>query len=162
MLYIDLDHFKPVNDRLGHAAGDTLLVTVSQRLLGCVRREDTVARLGGDEFAVLLEDLASESDAEALAGRITELLGTPLTIGGEEVKISASVGVAVHDSGSVPGRRAATGRRHRDVRGETAGQGAVRGVRTVDADEDRRSRRRLARRNGLSPLLGIRRAFVAP
>jgi diguanylate cyclase len=100
VLYIDLDHFKPVNDRLGHAAGDTLLMTVGQRLLGCVRRQDTVARLGGDEFAVLMEEIDGEADAELLAGRIIRLLSTPLTIDGEEVAISASVGVAVHDNGS--------------------------------------------------------------
>jgi diguanylate cyclase (GGDEF)-like protein len=100
VLYIDLDEFKPVNDNLGHAAGDTLLIAVGQRLLGCVRRGDTVARLGGDEFAVLLEDVATESDAALLAGRIAEKLKTPLMIDEQQVRVSASIGVAVQDARS--------------------------------------------------------------
>jgi len=100
VLYIDLDHFKLVNDNLGHAAGDALLVAVGERLLHCVRRGDTVARLGGDEFAVLLEDVGSRSDAITLAARITDLLATPLPLEGRQVPVSASIGVAIRETGS--------------------------------------------------------------
>ncbi len=101
VLYIDLDEFKPVNDNLGHAAGDTLLVSVGERILSCVRRGDTVARIGGDEFAVLLENITCESDAELLAGRIATVLGTPQTIEGNEVRVTASIGVAIHDARTI-------------------------------------------------------------
>jgi len=100
VLYIDLDGFKPLNDSLGHAAGDAMLVAVGQRLQACVRRGDTVARLGGDEFAVLLEDVANKSDAAIMAARITDLLSAPLTIDGRQARVSASVGVALHEAGT--------------------------------------------------------------
>jgi diguanylate cyclase (GGDEF)-like protein len=95
VLYVDLDNFKGINDGLGHAAGDALLVMVAERLRGCTRPSDVVARLGGDEFVVLLTGLALESDAESLARRVVTELATPFAIEGQEVSISASVGVAV-------------------------------------------------------------------
>jgi diguanylate cyclase (GGDEF)-like protein len=100
VLYIDLDGFKPINDNLGHAAGDELLVSIAQRLVSSVRLGDTVARLGGDEFAVLLEDVDTELAATALAARIVDVLGTPAQIHGHEVKVTASVGVTLHESGA--------------------------------------------------------------
>jgi diguanylate cyclase (GGDEF)-like protein len=100
VLYIDLDDLKPVNDNLGHAAGDAVLVAVAERLLRCVRCGDTVARLGGDEFAVLLEDVGTERDAVTLAARITDALATPLELAGRRVPVSASVGMAIAEAGS--------------------------------------------------------------
>jgi diguanylate cyclase (GGDEF)-like protein len=100
ILYIDLDNFKRINDGLGHAAGDALLVMAAERLRACTRPSDTIARMGGDEFVMLLDDLADERDAESTAGRIVAELARPFTIDGQTVDISASVGVAVQRSGA--------------------------------------------------------------
>jgi diguanylate cyclase (GGDEF)-like protein len=91
VLVIDLDDFKPVNDALGHAAGDHLLYAVAQRLRGSVRGVDTVARLGGDEFAVILDD--ETEAAGSIAQRILATLGQPFNVGGHTVALGASVGV---------------------------------------------------------------------
>jgi diguanylate cyclase (GGDEF)-like protein/PAS domain S-box-containing protein len=99
VLYCDLDRFKPVNDQLGHAAGDRLLQLVAARLRGCVRDGDLVARVGGDEF-VLLCPTISEADAHALAGRVEAVVGEPFVVDGESVSIGISVGVA-HDTATL-------------------------------------------------------------
>ena len=94
ILFIDLDDFKPINDRLGHAAGDAVLQEVARRLGACMRSADTVARLGGDEFGVLLEAIAPS--LAVLAGeRILAALEAPIAVAGEMVLVSASIGVAV-------------------------------------------------------------------
>ncbi len=94
VLFVDLDRFKLVNDSLGHEAGDELLMTVARRLEVCVRPGDTVARLGGDEFAVLLEDLEDDEGALVAADRIHAALGVPVSVGGQSVFTSASIGIA--------------------------------------------------------------------
>ncbi len=98
VLYLDLDRFKAVNDTLGHQAGDTLLIEAAARVNDAVRTGDTVARLGGDEFAVLCEDLITPSVAFEIAQRIVDALSKPFTIGDSAVVVSASVGVAVHQT----------------------------------------------------------------
>jgi diguanylate cyclase (GGDEF)-like protein len=95
VLFLDLDNFKTVNDSLGHAAGDTLLVAAAVRLVACVRTSDTVARLGGDEFAMLIEDATEDMSATVAAERITTALREPFAIEGKEVFVTASVGIAV-------------------------------------------------------------------
>jgi len=90
LFYIDLDEFKPVNDRLGHEMGDRLLMAVGDRLNGCTRASDTVARLGGDEFAVLIAD----DDADAVAGRLAAAFSDPFVIDGHTLAIGASIGSA--------------------------------------------------------------------
>ncbi len=95
MFFVDLDHFKAVNDTLGHAGGDDLLQQVGQRLVDTVRQQDTVARVGGDEFAILLPGLSEQEAVDQLAQRSLEVLSTPYTVFGEEVRTSASIGIAV-------------------------------------------------------------------
>ena len=95
ILFLDLDDFKSVNDSLGHAAGDELLMGVAQRIRACVRPSDTTARLGGDEFAVLLEDAAVVEGAIPTAERILHSLEKPFHIEGVEVSVRASVGIAL-------------------------------------------------------------------
>lgn len=95
LLCIDLDDFRTVNDSIDHAAGDHVLVTVAERLRSTSRRTDTVARLGGDEFAVLLEETPGEEGAKSVASEIMEILRQPVDVNGQEVFISASVGIAV-------------------------------------------------------------------
>jgi diguanylate cyclase (GGDEF)-like protein len=92
VLFLDLDDFKLVNDRLGHAAGDALLVDVAERMRACLRKGDTVARLGGDEFAVLLED--DREPADQLARRIVDSMEMPFQLGRQRVQVTGSVGVA--------------------------------------------------------------------
>jgi diguanylate cyclase (GGDEF)-like protein len=96
VLLLDLDHFKTINDTMGHDLGDELLVQVSERLRRCVRDGDTIARLGGDEFVVLLPRLDSAPHAGTVAERILNALRAPFSLGGREVHISSSIGVAVH------------------------------------------------------------------
>jgi len=102
VLFLDLDEFKAVNDGLGHAEGDRLLVEVSTRLLGATRGCDTVARLGGDEFAVLLSDVYDEGEATAVAERVLRALAKPITLSARDVLVGASVGIAA----AVPGEGA--------------------------------------------------------
>jgi diguanylate cyclase (GGDEF)-like protein len=93
VLFIDLDDFKVVNDTLGHAVGDQLLIAVAERIAGVLRPHDTAARLGGDEFAALIEDTGSAQDIEQTAERIVNALSAPFTVDGETVSGVASVGV---------------------------------------------------------------------
>ena len=99
---IDLDHFKTVNDTLGHQAGDDLLEEAATRLKSVCRAGDTVARLGGDEFAVIQRDVSSPNSAARLARRATEKLSAAYKISGQDVYISGSVGVSVCQSASAP------------------------------------------------------------
>ena len=95
VLYIDLDHFKKINDTVGHAAGDQVLSIAAQRLRACVKEGDTVARLGGDEFAVILRDVVSAEAADAVAQRIVSSLRQPLQLAGLEHTVCASIGIAL-------------------------------------------------------------------
>ena len=99
VLFIDLDHFKGVNDRLGHLTGDHLLCAVARRLETCLRPGDHVGRLGGDEFAILLEPVRGVSDATRVANRVKRELTPPVSIEGHEVNAAASVGIALSATG---------------------------------------------------------------
>ncbi|MFI5935202.1 putative bifunctional diguanylate cyclase/phosphodiesterase [Actinoplanes sp. NPDC051494] len=94
ILVLDLDGFKQINDSLGHAAGDQLLVQVAERIRAVVREDDTVARIGGDEFGVVVVSDPARRDAEAVAGRIAATLREPFLVGGRELRTTASIGLA--------------------------------------------------------------------
>lgn len=94
LLFIDLDHFKGVNDSLGHPMGDQLLIKAARRIQNCVRETDTVARMGGDEFTVILPKLKTTSDSEKVAQQIIHTLAAPFIIGDETIYVGASVGIA--------------------------------------------------------------------
>lgn len=95
VMYIDLDHFKIINDTLGHDIGDLLLKEVSERLKTCVRKQDTVSRQGGDEFIVLLHTISNNLDAGTVAQKILDVLIKPYPINGKELHIGGSVGIAL-------------------------------------------------------------------
>jgi diguanylate cyclase (GGDEF)-like protein/PAS domain S-box-containing protein len=94
VLYLDLDHFKDINDTRGHPVGDLLLKEVGERLKGRIRESDLVARLGGDEFAILQSDIGDPSDAGALAAGVIETLSAPYLIDNAELHVTASVGIS--------------------------------------------------------------------
>lgn len=94
LLYLDLDGFKPVNDELGHEAGDEILVEVARRLTSVVRPLDTVSRIGGDEFAVLCEGFRSETEIKALAARMAEAVAEPVLVAHQHRSVQASIGIA--------------------------------------------------------------------
>ena len=98
VLFMDLDGFKVVNDSLGHETGDLLLVALGERLGRCLRPEDTLARFGGDEFVVLLEGVQGRNHATQVADRIAESLKGPFLVGGRELFVNASVGIALGTS----------------------------------------------------------------
>jgi diguanylate cyclase (GGDEF)-like protein len=102
VLFMDLDHFKVINDSLGHEVGDRLLCAFAPRLTDALRPSDTVARFGGDEFVVLCEDIQSEQDVVHLAERILDCLREPFTIGSHELFTSATIGLAVAREGDDP------------------------------------------------------------
>ena len=95
VLFMDLDRFNVINDSLGHAAGDALLLVIAERLAGCIRSQDTVARLGGDEFAILLEDIESEEEASEAAQRVLQAVSGTVALKGTEVNPTATIGIAM-------------------------------------------------------------------
>ena len=97
VLYIDLDGFKPVNDRFGHDAGDKVLIEIGRRLRASVRASDVIARLGGDEFGAILENLRSSPDARKVAEHLIRRLSEPIVVDDERIAISASIGAVVID-----------------------------------------------------------------
>ncbi|MCW7541524.1 diguanylate cyclase [Aquabacterium sp. A7-Y] len=100
VLFVDLDHFKAINDSLGHDVGDALLCAVAGRLRDSVRASDTVARMGGDEFVVLLPSLASAADCAAVAAKMLGALSTPVDANGHRLSITPSIGGAVYPGGA--------------------------------------------------------------
>jgi diguanylate cyclase (GGDEF)-like protein/PAS domain S-box-containing protein len=100
VLFLDLDDFKLVNDSLGHASGDTLLIEVANRLSDCLRGGDTAARFGGDEFAILMEELVSIDEACDVADRITAALREPIMVLDREIRVRASIGIALNRLGT--------------------------------------------------------------
>ncbi|MDG4553299.1 MAG: EAL domain-containing protein [Candidatus Competibacter sp.] len=135
--YLDLDDFKPINDRWGHAAGDRVLVEMAQRLRQCVRGGDTVARLGGDEFVLLLSDLSDVEECEHALDRVMTALQASFTVAGQPTLLTASVGVTLYpDDDSDPD----TLLRHVDQAMYAAKQTGGDRYQWFDAEHDRRAR----------------------
>jgi len=101
VLFMDLDRFKRINDSLGHAAGDAVLQSVAKRLVGCVRNSDTVSRQGGDEFVILLSEVACPEDAAFSADKLLAAIAEPHRIAGEDLYVTASLGIAVYPGDGV-------------------------------------------------------------
>lgn len=101
LIFLDLDGFKLVNDSLGHSVGDELLQSVAERLLECIREDDTLARLGGDEFTIILSSLKAPQDAIYVAEKVLHTLSQPFMLGGRDLHIGASIGITLYpDDGS--------------------------------------------------------------
>ncbi len=96
LMFVDLDHFKFVNDSLGHAAGDAVLKVTSDRIHSCLRKNDLLFRMGGDEFTIILPQLATPEDAALIARRIQEAVATPVAMHGTELVVGATIGIALH------------------------------------------------------------------
>jgi diguanylate cyclase (GGDEF)-like protein/PAS domain S-box-containing protein len=125
VLCLDLDHFKEINDTLGHGAGDILLRQLAARLQACVRSGDTVARLGGDEFAIIQSSANQPADADALGRAIIEIVKQPFNVEGHELHIGVSIGVAFPDHANDPDKLL----KNADIalyRAKQAGRGTVR------------------------------------
>jgi diguanylate cyclase (GGDEF)-like protein/PAS domain S-box-containing protein len=122
VLFVDLDSFKAINDKLGHIMGDQLLIQVSRRLKACLRTTDTVARLGGDEFTILLEDLSHDCEALRIVERLQKELERPCKLGSRDLVVTASIGIT---SSKLPYERAEEMLRDADVamyRAKSAGK----------------------------------------
>jgi diguanylate cyclase (GGDEF)-like protein/PAS domain S-box-containing protein len=101
VMFLDLDHFKLVNDTLGHTVGDGLLQAVADRLVSCVRGDDTVARMGGDEFTILISDIAETRSASTVAQKVLDSISRPIDVDGHELFVTTSIGIAIFpDDGS--------------------------------------------------------------
>lgn len=96
LLFVDIDRFKPVNDRYGHAVGDMLLQRIGKRMKQCLRELDTIARIGGDEFMAILPDVNEAEDAVSIAERLRQSIEEPFAVGHAILAVSASIGVAVY------------------------------------------------------------------
>jgi diguanylate cyclase (GGDEF)-like protein/PAS domain S-box-containing protein len=161
VLFIDLDHFKNVNDTLGHQVGDLLLKEVARRLGGVVRKGDTLSRLGGDEFVIVLEGLKAPDDAGQVAQKILNALGQPFVLDGHMLSTAGSVGVAIYPS---DGADATTLMRHADTAMYAAKSSGRKNYQFFSSDMNVRATERLKLEEALRGALerGELRVFYQP
>jgi diguanylate cyclase (GGDEF)-like protein/PAS domain S-box-containing protein len=161
VLFIDLDHFKNVNDTLGHQVGDLLLKEVARRLGGVVRKGDTLSRLGGDEFVIVLEGLKSPDDAGQVAQKILNALATPCVLDGHTLNTAGSVGIAIYPT---DGADATTLMRHADTAMYAAKSGGRKNYQFFSSDMNVRATERLKLEEALRGALerGELRVFYQP
>ncbi len=112
VMLLDLDNFKTVNDSLGHAWGDRVLIEVAQRLQNCVRKSDSVARLGGDEFTIILEGVANRENCELVANKVLHVISQPFELNGENFVLGTSIGISIYPTDGEDGE---TLLKHADV-----------------------------------------------
>ena len=103
ILFLDLNHFKEVNDTMGHESGDALLKEIAKRLKESVREEDTVARLGGDEFAIILQQLQNSQDTIKISKKIIESVSKPFKVDGKVIHPSTSIGISIYPQDATDG-----------------------------------------------------------
>ena len=150
VMFVDIDRFKLVNDTWGHAAGDTLLRTLAERVSGVLRRGDTLARLGGDEFTILLPDISQPQDAETIARKILDVLAAPFALGNGEFRATVSIGIAIHPR---DGHSAEDLSRHADVAMYKVKRSGKNGFRFFDAGLNAHHRQRVSLENDLHKAL---------
>jgi diguanylate cyclase (GGDEF)-like protein len=150
LMFVDLDRFKEINDTLGHAAGDALLVEVSRRLRGCLRDSDVVARLGGDEFVVILNEVAESHRVAQAARKVVAAIGEPLLLSGRECGVTASVGIALFPS---DGDDEETLTKHADIAMYTAKQAGKNDFRFFSSEIKSQSAERLTLETNLRQAL---------
>lgn len=131
LLMLDLDGFKPINDRLGHHTGDAVLAQIARRLRDALRAEDTVARFGGDEFVVLLEHPVAPAHAVSVAQKLVEVLSRPIGVNGHTLELGASVGVALFPDHAADPERLLQAADDAMFAAKAAGRGRVRTARTT-------------------------------
>ena len=158
LLFVDLNHFKTVNDNYGHLAGDQLLTQIAAALTATVRREDTVARLGGDEFAILLPQIDTHQHAALLAEKVLAVVSRPYPVDGGQATISAAIGVALSSDCSGDGGVVREVRRHGDVSLQEEWQGRLR---TVPPRDGGRGRARAFHATASERSAGARRVRAA-
>jgi diguanylate cyclase (GGDEF)-like protein len=151
LMFVDLDRFKEINDTLGHAAGDALLVEVSRRLRGCLRDGDVVARLGGDEFVVILNEVEESHRVAKVAHHVVAAIGKPLLLSGRECGVTASVGIALFPA---DGEDEETLTKHADIAMYTAKQAGKDDFRFFSSEIKSQSAERLKLETNLRQALG--------
>lgn len=150
--YLDLDGFKPVNDRLGHGVGDQLLVEIARRLQGAIRAQDLVARLGGDEFVILLTQPECRKDCESTLSRLMQRMAEPVRLEGEALTVTASIGLTLYPDDDAD---ADTLLRHADQAMYLAKQAGRNRIHLFDAERERASREHHTRLDRLATALQV-------